>query len=71
MSNVILEKQELIEIVRTLIGAGTIKQANTQKNYSVGDVMIYLTGGKYYLYKCRIAGAYSLPDEINFKKLKL
>lgn len=71
MDRVILEKTELIEIIKSLIGVGTIKLANTQKSYSVGDVMVYLSGGKYYLYKCRINGNYSIPDDTNFKKLTL
>lgn len=67
----LLYKEELVKILRTIIGAGAIKSSGTSQSYSVGDVMKYKNGDKYYLYKCLKNGSYSIPNENDFIKISL
>lgn len=63
--------EELEESIRLIIGEGTIKQAGSSQEYVKGDVMKYKNGNKWYLYKCKVQGNYSIPDETNFKRIDL
>ncbi|WP_156299020.1 hypothetical protein [Streptobacillus canis] len=64
-------KEEMQEILKTIIGEGVIKQGGSSQTYSKGDVMKYKNGSKWYLYKCKRTGSYSIPDETNFKRIDL
>lgn len=65
-------KEELQSILRTIIGEGVIRKAGQTQHYEKGDVMKYkASDGKWYLYKCKVANNYSIPDETNFKRIDL
>lgn len=69
MARDILFTEELKEILRTLIGEGPIKLGGRNQRYEKGDVMKYKSGSKWYLYKCKVSGEYSIPEETKFKRI--
>lgn len=66
-----VEYNEFIAVIKTLIGVGNIFYYSVSKQYSLGDIMVYETNGKYYLYKCTVPGKYSVPTSTTFKKITL
>lgn len=61
--------EEMKQILKTLIGEGPIKQGGRNQRYEKGDVMKYKSSNKWYLYKCKVAGEYTIPDETKFKRI--
>lgn len=70
-----IDVKDLQKLIKTIIGDGVIKHSKTQYNYKVGDVMIHMHENKVYIFKCLVAGQYSLPDvgekDPKFKQLNL
>ena len=68
-----IKKEEMSNILATIVGDGTIKiyVQNQNKSYEKGDVMIYKNGNITSLFKCKLRGTYGLPTESGFKKISL
>ena len=68
-----IKKEEMSNILSTIVGDGTIKNyVNGQnKRYEKGDVMISKNVNITSLFKCKVAGSYGIPSETAFKKINL
>lgn len=68
----VIALEELISVLNTIIGNGNIIIYNgVEKEYVKGDVMIYFNNNEYLLFKCLKDGAYTIPNNPNFKKICL
>lgn len=67
----IIYDEELISILRSIIGEGRIINAGLPEYYNKGDVMKYKKEEEWILYKCKKEGTFTIPDTDNFTKIDL